>query len=82
MGVNLPADISLMGAVSNAIQRADFLLAIASGATLSSNSFLEIGYALGRGIPVILLTTESFDVPLNLTNLRHLKNRSERPGAS
>jgi len=76
---NLPTGVSLMEAVSTAIEDADFLLAISSESTLSPNSFLEIGYALGRGIPVILLTTESFDVPIDLATLRHLKTDLNDP---
>lgn len=76
---NLPNDISLMEAISTAIQDADFLLAVSSESTLSPSGFIEIGYALGRGIPVILLTTEGFDVPIDLATLRHLKTDLKDP---
>ncbi len=76
---DLPTGVPLMEAASKAIQRADFLLAISSESTLSPNSFLEIGYALGREIPVVLLTTESFDVPIDLATLRHLKTDLNDP---
>jgi hypothetical protein len=67
------AGTSLIESISKAIRNADFLLAVSSDSGLSPNSFLEIGYALGSEIPVVLLTTESLEAPIDLATLRHLK---------
>jgi hypothetical protein len=75
----LPAGTSLIEAISKAIRNADFLLAVSSDSGLGPNSFLEIGYALGSEIPVVLLTTESFVAPIDLATLRHLKTDLKDP---
>src|SRR5260370_1219934 len=75
----LPAGTSLIEAISKAIRKADFLLAVSSDSGLGPNSFLEIGYALGSEIPVVLLTTESFEVPIDLATLLHLKTDLKDP---
>ncbi|QHN03425.1 hypothetical protein FTO74_08650 [Granulicella sp. WH15] len=69
----LSSAVPLMEAISKAIREADFLLAVASSETLGANSALEIGFALGRGIPVALLTTGTFAMPFDASNLHHLK---------
>jgi TIR domain len=73
------AGVSLMDSISAAINSADFLLAIVSDDSISPNVALEIGYALGRGVPVILLTTGPFAIPFDFSVFRHLRTDLRDP---
>ena len=62
-----------MDAVTAAINNADFVLGVFSEEPANVNVALEVGYALGRGVPVILLSAGAFSLPFNLASVRHLK---------
>ena len=76
---NLPGGTSLMESISAAINSADFLVGVFSEDSVSPNVALDVGYALGRGVPVILLTTGAFAVPFDLASFRHLRTDLRDP---
>lgn len=74
-----PVGTSIMESITTAINSADFVVGVFSDEFINPNVALEIGYALGRGVPVVLLTTGVFAIPFDLAAFRHLKTDLRDP---
>ncbi len=74
-----PVGMSIMESITTAINSADFVVGVFSDELISPNIALEIGYALGRGVPVVLLTAGVFAIPFDLAAFRHLRTDLHDP---
>ena len=74
-----PVGESLMESVSAAISNADFVVGVFSDESITPNVALEVGFALGRGVQVVVLTTGAFVMPFDLAAFRHLKTDLHDP---
>lgn len=70
---NLPTNKPLSESVLSAISKAQFLLAVSADLGLNANVSFEIGYAIGRDIPVVLLSTGRTGVPFDMSAVRYLQ---------
>lgn len=73
------AETSLMESISVAINSADLVLGVFSDESINPNVALEVGYALGRGVPVVLLTTGAVTIPFDLAAFRRLRTDLHDP---
>jgi hypothetical protein len=69
----VPVGTSIMESITTAINTVDFVLGVFSEESINPNVALEVGYALGREVPVVLLTTGGYAVPFDLAAFRHLR---------
>lgn len=67
----LPHGSTVVETVSQAIKRADFVLGVLTDGDINANVMLEVGIAIGLGIPVLLLTTGKKPLPFDLASFRH-----------
>ncbi len=74
-----PVGTSIMESITNAINSADFVVGVISEEFINPNVALEIGYALGRGVPVVLLATGISAIPFDVAAFRHLKTDLDDP---
>ena len=74
-----PNGASILESITAAINKADFVIGVFSDELINPNVALEIGYALGRGVPVVLLTTGVFAIPFDLATFRHLRTDLNDP---
>ncbi len=61
---------SIIESISDAIKRADFVIGIFSEVDINANVMLQLGMAIGREIPLLILSTGKNVLPFDLTAFR------------
>jgi hypothetical protein len=69
----LPTTKPLSESVLAAISRSQFLLAVADDEGPNANVWFEVGYAVGQGVPVVLLSGGKTVIPFDMASVRYLQ---------